>query len=251
MDEVDTKIKLNKPPTFDGSYSKYRSWLQKVELFHRGHKITNDEQKIITMLSYMTKGPALDWCQAFTDHALTNDNFGTWNTFKSSLDHRFKDQATREKTREKLKTFRQDRQHIDEFIANLERFFHDAELTDESEKICVLQKAIHRDLLQCVFTQTPLPDKYEEWKAKVLTLGQLQERFNQQFGSCSMTSSTAPSRVPHTFVTNINTPAEKKTGTGTTFIGAGQPMEVDKLHQDIKCLNCNETGHMYVSRLPT
>ena len=114
------KIKLNKPPTFDGSYSKYRSWLQKVELFHRGHKITNDEQKIIMTLSYMTEGPALDWCQAYTDHALTNDNFGTWAVFKSNLDHRFKDQVTKEKTREKLETFRQERQHIDEFIANLE-----------------------------------------------------------------------------------------------------------------------------------
>ena len=242
----DPKIKLNKPPTFDGSYSKYRSWLQKVELFHRGHKITNDEQKIITTLSYMTEGPALDWCQAYTDHALTNDNFGTWAVFKSNLDHRFKDQVTKEKTREKLETFRQERQHIDEFIANLERFFNDAELTNESEKIRILQKGVHRDLLQHIFTQAPLPTDYDSWKDMLLSLGRLQERFNQQFGTRSTTSSTAPSRVPHTFVTNVHQPVEhKKTNTGTTFGGAGQPMDVDKLRRDIKCFNCNETGHMH------
>jgi len=65
-----SKLKLNKPPKFDGSYKQYRTWVRKVELFIRGNKINEDEEKILVTLSFMTTGPALDWCQAFTDDAL-------------------------------------------------------------------------------------------------------------------------------------------------------------------------------------
>jgi hypothetical protein len=238
------KLKINKPPNFDGSTSKYRSWIQKIELFHRGLQIIQDEQRIITTLSYMTEGTALDWCQAFTDSALSTNNFGTWADFKKHLDNRFKDQVTKEKTREKLEVYHQERQSIDEYISNLERSFNDAELTDESEKIRLLQKSVHRDLLQRVFAQDPIPTKYEAWKQRLLTLGRLQERFNQQFGSRSTTSTTTPTRQAHTFVTNIHPPAEnKRTGTGITYGGRGQPMEIDKTRQSHVCYNCGEVGH--------
>ena len=82
-----SKLKLNKPPEFDGSSKHYHSWIQKVELFIRGNKITEDEEKILITLSFMTSGPALDWCQAFADEALQGTGFGTWAEFRDKLNH--------------------------------------------------------------------------------------------------------------------------------------------------------------------
>src|SRR5215470_9804386 len=65
---------------------------------------------------------------------------------------------------------------------------------------------IHRDLLQNIYTQDPLPDTYAKWKDRLLKLGRLQERYKSQFGSRQNLSYNTPSRVPHTFVTNIHPP---------------------------------------------
>ena len=76
------KLKLNKPPEFNGSYKDYRSWIQKVELFLHGLKVNDDEEKILVTLFFMTSGPTLDWCQAFADNALQGTaGFGTWMDF--------------------------------------------------------------------------------------------------------------------------------------------------------------------------
>jgi hypothetical protein len=243
---TNSKLKLNKPPTFDGNTTKYRAWIQKIELFHRAHQITNDEQRIITTLSYMTEGSALDWCQAFTDVSLTCNDFGSWSIFKEQLDHWFKDQGTKEKSRDKLESYRQERQQIDEFVANLEWLFNDTKPTDESEKIRLLQKGAHRELLRSIYAQAPLPQTYAEWRLKILTLGCFEEHFNQQFSSRSTTSATTTSHTPHTLVTNIHPPAEnKRTGTGITFGGRGQPMEINKTRQTHKGYNCGQVGHFW------
>src|SRR5262245_60946002 len=93
-----SKLKLNNPPEFNGSYKQYRIWIRKVELFLQGNKVSKDEEKILVTLSFMTTGPALNWCQAFTDDALQRNDFGTWGDFKNKLDQHFKDQVTKEKT---------------------------------------------------------------------------------------------------------------------------------------------------------
>src|SRR5215475_16027587 len=72
-----SKFKIREPPDFEG-YKGYRSWLQKIEIYQRALEITDDEKKVLVALSYMTGGPALEWCQAFTDNALARGDFGTW-----------------------------------------------------------------------------------------------------------------------------------------------------------------------------
>src|SRR5262245_38402052 len=55
-----SKLKLNKPPEFNGSYRDYHSWIQKVKLFLHGLKVNDDEEKILVTLFFMTSSPAFD-----------------------------------------------------------------------------------------------------------------------------------------------------------------------------------------------
>ena len=76
-----------------------------------------------------------------------------------------------------------------------------------------------------------------------MKLGHLQEQYKSQFGSQQNLSYNTPSHVPHTFVTNIHPPVETKKPSPGVTPGAGTPMDIDKLKHNVKCFNCNETGH--------
>jgi hypothetical protein len=53
MAAQEVKYKINPPDIFDGSYSKYRKWKCDLAIFLARNRITDDAQKIITMLSFM------------------------------------------------------------------------------------------------------------------------------------------------------------------------------------------------------
>ena len=95
-------------------------------------------------------------------------------------------------------------------------------------------------------TDDPIPTTFTDYRDKVLKIGRMKERFRQQFQVRTVATppATAPTpRAPHTFVTNIHPVPQKKTATGITYGGAGEPMAVDKLRKDNRCFNCGETGH--------
>src|SRR5262245_24761341 len=58
-----------------------------MELYLHVLKITDDEEKILITLSFMTDSPASDWCWAFTDSTLYRSmgSFGTWTDLKLIL----------------------------------------------------------------------------------------------------------------------------------------------------------------------
>ena len=241
------RVKFAEPSTFDGSHTQYKTFIQELELFLRGYHVADDQTKIIVALSYMKEGPALEWRHQFVDNALATDNFGTWTAFKNALETRFKDKILKERAREKVESFVQGKLTIDEYIAQLEKLFSDAELTDNDEKVRILQKGVHKHILETIFNSDNLPADYAAYKTRVVNIGRLRERFNYQFGSRQTQTRLPPppTRTPHTFVTNIHPPTgDRRTGSGVIHGGAGVPMDVDKLKRELRCFGCGETGHM-------
>ena len=93
-------------------------------------------------------------------------------------------------------------------------------------------------------TQDPLPTTYAGWKDKLIKIGHLQECFKSQFDSHSGFSSNTPNFcIPHTFVTNIHPSVKTKRPRHGVTPGAGTLMDINKLKCNVKCFNCNETGH--------
>lgn len=167
------RFKLAEPTPFDGSYTKYRTFIQEVELFLRGYNVTDDQQRIIITLSYMKDGPALEWRQHFVEQAITADDFGSWNDFRNALNTRFKDKILKERARERVENFVQGKLTIDEYIAQLEKLFTDAELTDDNEKVRILQKGVHKHILETIYNSDTLPADYDAYKTRVVNIGRL------------------------------------------------------------------------------
>jgi Ty3 transposon capsid-like protein len=112
---VAPKLKVHKPNEFDGTPTNLRGFLREVQIYIRAKKITDDEEKILFMLSYMTKKTAADWAQHFFDtHESTS--FGLWTAFLAQVRAMFEDKTTCQDAREKLEHYRQGAQRINEHV---------------------------------------------------------------------------------------------------------------------------------------
>ena len=240
------RLKSKHPSDFDGSHEKYRSWIREVKIKLLVDKIKTDQEKILCTLQYMKSRTALELRDTYLDEATKNPdrpNFGTWKAFLSLLDDRFIDHHYQTRAREKVENFTQDRLSIQEFLIQLEMLFTRADLTDDGEKTRILKKNVNPNILTIVYNSDALPDDYNAWKEKIAKIGSLQEDLQQ-------IQRQRTSRIPHHTPTSQSKyniiiptpPAEKKTGTGITYGGRGQPMEIDRL-KNVRCFNCDELGH--------
>jgi hypothetical protein len=242
-------IKFNPPTVFDGSYKEFRKFLCEIELFLNGYKITENDAKIITALSYMRGQHVDEFVQKYVDDATSNNPpvWGTWNDFKNRLRDRFQNKNFSQESREKLEYFQQGKMNIDEFFTKLEILFTDGGVTTDNEKIRILEKSLDDKIIDTIYTSdNAIPDTYNAYKNKALQLGHMRERHRAlhrvQVGSSSSSTSLStkpPTKAAHTFHMHIHPPTRSNIPTS----GPG-PMDVDKTRQQMVCFNCGGLGHM-------
>jgi Retrotransposon gag protein/Zinc knuckle len=245
-------IKYNPPTVFDGSFKDYKRFYRELMVFLAGNRVTDDASKITIALSYMRGGHADEFVQQVINEAAKDDpavlTWPSWTAFVSAMDNRFKDQNFVQTARERLEHFRQGTMLVDSYITQLESYFTDAGLTDDKEKIRILEKGVKDSILDTIYSaDSAIPDTYDNYKNKVLQLGRQRERLSKIRSISSPSSSTKPAPpkpIAHQIHTHIHPPANKKTGTGITYGGRGQPMDVDKVRQAMRCFNCGELGHL-------
>ena len=243
-----TNLKFNPPAEFDGSYKNFRTFLRDLTIFLDGNEVTSDTKKILIALSYMRQGAASEFVQEEANAAMANDppDWGTWSTFITRLKARFLPKNLARDARDQLEQYQQGKKLIDEYITQLEILFNDAGLTDDAEKICILERGVDLSILDTIYSSdSPIPSDYSSYRAKVLAIGRMHEqRRNIQRIGTSSSSSVPTTKRPFNFVTHVHPPSEKKTGTGVTYAGAGQSMEVDRSKQPLRCFGCGQIGHL-------
>ena len=82
------KAPIQKPNNFDGTG--FQEWWLSVMLFLRAHddELADDSQKVLTVLSYMTKGHAQKWAQWYV--AKTGDEeVVSWTAFVKEIQESF------------------------------------------------------------------------------------------------------------------------------------------------------------------
>jgi len=97
--------------------------------------------------------------------------------------------------------------------------------TDELHAIFLLKKNVRQDIIKTILGYPPIamPETLKEWKVAITSVGQGYESTEGRH--------------------------DYKTGTGTTYGGRGQPMDIGKSNNNFKdgkpkCFNCNKYGHM-------
>ena len=124
----------------------------------------------------------------------------------------------------KIKTFKQRKRNTVDFIIEFEALVIKAD-TDELHAIFLLKKNIRHDIIKTILGYPPIAmsEMPKEWKVAITSVGQGYESMEGR--------------------------QDYKTGTGTTYGGRGQPMDIGKSNNNfkdgkLKCFNCNKYGHM-------
>ena len=171
-------------------------------------------------------------------------DWGTWEDFEDRLKACFMHKYFKKEAREKLEPFAQGKQQrIDEYFTALETLFDDAGMTDETERIRIIEKGISDHILTVMYSAgVPVPDNYIDYKTRTIEIGRLKETLEQQRHRPSP-SHPAPHRPPPrpvVFQTHVHKPEPRE----PRILGAGTPMVVDRSQQkDIVCFNCHKPGH--------
>ena len=97
--------------------------------------------------------------------------------------------------------------------------------TDELHTIFLLKKNAQHDIIKTILEYLPIaiPETFKEWKVAITSVGQGYKSMEGQH--------------------------DYKTGTGTTYRGQGQPMNIGKSNDNFKdrkpkYFNCNKYSHM-------
>jgi hypothetical protein len=139
---------------------------------------------------------------------------------------------------------------------SFEMLLADAELSDDAERIRLLEKNVNRSIIDTIYGSGDLPSNFGEYKKRVLKIGRLWEQRREQ---SEMVRKSYPYRPPQPpsrpfapIVTPTPTsvqrppapaPSDHKTSTGTVYGGQGRPMDVDNLRRTNRCFGCGQIGH--------
>src|SRR5204863_9091911 len=213
-DEKNSSI-VKPPSSFDGSHSKYRDWIRQVKLFHRGKHLTTADDKIISTLSYMMEESAATWAQRYADDDLDSPSMGKWDEVAAELDSSFKDHTATKKAQDKVEHFVQGKVLIDEFMNSFDMLLADAELSDDTERIRLLEKNVNRSIINMIYGSGDLPSNFDDYKKRVLKIGRLWEQRREQ---SEMVRKSYPYRPPQPaprpfvpIVTPTPAPSDRKT----------------------------------------
>ena len=124
----------------------------------------------------------------------------------------------------KIETFKQGKRNTADFMIEFEALAMKADI-DELHAIFLLKKNIQQDIIKTIlgYPLIAMPKTLKGWKMAITLVGQGYESTEGRH--------------------------DYKTGTGTTYGGREQPMDIGKSNDNFKdgkpkCFNCNKYGHM-------
>ena len=171
------KIKVAEPDFFNGNPTEFRNWRRQLLIFLRAGKVDDDDDKILTALSYMKGGTATPWASRFINDNIAATTLGTWAQFLTQLEAVFNDKTATKKARKAIEHFQQGRQGIDEFFNKFEVLAQEAGLgASEVEKIRLLERNVNAPTINSIYSSGSIPDKYDDYRQHILKISRLWEQ---------------------------------------------------------------------------
>ena len=215
------RVKLvTDPIPFNGLPSKFKTWIQGIQLFILTNRITDDDDKIHLTLSYMQSGSAQTFASACLDEMLQPNPglLGSYVDFVTLLKQAFQDHGANVQACQKLETFHQGTLPIDEYFTKLKLLFMEAEMTDNKEKIRILEMATNKSIIDTIYGSGDYPANYNayiEWIQKIGHLWEMHKLFVHLQSPPHHTPQHAPVKVAPAFRPPPPPPScDHQTGTG-------------------------------------
>jgi len=214
------------PGFFDGTRTKFDDWWRNMKLFLRFNKVTAADDKAIAVISRMRGGTAGAFGDMKFREIEDDDDAVDWDEFVEELEKTFADDALQERAQWQIEKFKQGEKHTADFLIEFEVLKSRAKI-DEKHAMFLLKKNVRAEIIRTVMGYPPssIPKSYEDWKETIMSIGQGYEATDRRM-------------------------KDKKTATGITYGGMGQPMEIGRTRHifndkgEPKCYNCGDFGHI-------
>ena len=182
------------------------------------------DNRITAILAHLRGGVAGIYTQKKLNKLDKDNDTQDWDEFVKELKTTFSDKSKAVDAEWKIETFKQGKRNTADFIIEFEALAMKAD-TDKLHAIFLLKKNVQHDIIKTILGYLPIamPKTLKEWKVAITSVGQGYESTKRRH--------------------------DYKTGTGTTYGGRGQPMDIGKSNDNYKdgkpkCFNCNKYGHM-------
>ena len=212
------------PGWFNGDQLKFEDWWRGIRLFLKSNRVTGTDDRITAILARLRGGVAGIYAQKKLDEFDEDNDIQDWNEFVKEFKTTFSDKSKAADAEWKIETFKQGKKNTADFMIEFEALATKAD-TDELHAIFLLKKNVQQDIIKTILGYPPIamPETLKEWKVAITLVGQGYESTEGRH--------------------------DYKTGTGTTYGGRGQPMDIGKSNDNFKdgkpkCFNCNKYGHM-------
>jgi len=212
------------PGWFDEDQTKFEDWWRGIRLFLKSNRVIETDDRITAILARLRGGVAGIYAQKKLDEL--DEELGTqeWEDFVKEIKTTFSDKSKAADAKWKIETFKQGKKNTADFMIEFEALAMKAD-TDELHAIFLLKKNVRQDIIKTILGYPPIamPETLKEWKVAITSVGQGYESTEGRH--------------------------DYKTGTGTTYGGRGQPMDIGESNDNFKdgkpkCFNCNKYGHM-------
>lgn len=245
------KVDIARPDSFDGTESKLDAFIHQLNLvFWAEPDLYLEEDNRITLaLSYMKSGRAQPWAKRFMEHnQMLNHYSVSWQEFEALLKESFGSADPSLNAVDKLRNLQQGTKTADEYIVAFEEYemhtgWDDKALKDQFEK------GLKAGLVATIYRLPDMPTTLAEWKSCARKFDRQWRMFEEKQKLSrsekvpgkqdSGRKESAAEQVPKKIFEN-----GRYDGTGFTFGGRGQPMDVDQVRQRRRCFVCDQSGHV-------
>ncbi|SJL13537.1 uncharacterized protein ARMOST_16981 [Armillaria ostoyae] len=226
--ELKPKI-VREPAPFKGESVDVRRFFNQCEMYFKLHQhwLTSSPHRVV-----------------FCASRFEGEAYPLYSDFKKAVHDRFYQDADAKLKYQALKKLRQtDFKSGKVFFQKFEELALEADVIDnEGQMAQMIEEAVRKTAKDTIYAQPNCPpDTYKEWKCRILQIdynwrlnraarGQQVNRPNNAGTSKGSSGTTTSS-------------ANKKMGTGTTYGGRGQPMDIDAINNG-ECFRCHQKGHI-------
>ena len=158
---------------FDGDRMKFEDQQREICLFLKSNKVIVTDNKITTILVCLRGGIAGIYAQKKLDQMEDEEDTQDWEKFVKEIKITFSDKSKIADTKWKIKTFKQDKQHITNFMIKFEALAMKTE-TDDLYTIFLLKKNVQIDIIKIMLGYLLMAalETLKEWKTVIISVGQ-------------------------------------------------------------------------------
>jgi hypothetical protein len=165
------------PDVFDGRKENYRQFWRQFGLFLTANReeFKEKESMIWFTLSYMKGGAAELWANAYMDHALETNDWGTWEEFLDKLAWDFGNKEEPWKALEELGRLQQGKKTAVEFFLKFEQLASIArvDVNRYPNSIQYIEWNVQHILIDQIYQSDNPPRNYQEYKRRLIVMDEM------------------------------------------------------------------------------